>query len=506
MDAGYDAGPMDAGYDAGPMDAGYDAGPMWPEFAEVYAVTAAGAVTTGDLAALAAVEASGADLKVRWGDWVVTCGDFSVRTNGGYMCEGWLPFNTDVDPDGGVVSSTDPAEYRIALFNSTGATDEHRYTVESNSNVYDSASTADLQWLARDWRDFRYDASDPVDAGPDAGPPAALQALVDDAQAGTWVTNSGGPHVTAMVITQAGEHVAVLNPWHVSIQTGTNYTFQPNAYHFFQYMNSKDNLDSYSRWRIGAHTAVGNSTGNPERRWFSEPGWELSFRHDVSGNQIEGSLVDLVADVTSGADLHVAMATGNFHRCKRVKVAAGNGTVTCVVNDITNRDIATGDAVHFTDVNWVHQTITTGGVRDTVQYPVGGGTAAFTDNGTAAMAWYTNAWGWESVYRTGAGGSATNGTLAELRAAAAAGADVRAMITLSSGVRSTQECASVWLSPADDSIACLHRAQDTANNYWWLAVLNSNGVLNAHRVTMGTTTEVGIDSQSPDAVEWFVRR
>jgi hypothetical protein len=467
----------------------------WPTFVLTLMHDANGAVSAGSSAGLRARFDRRSDVKVRYQDDMLTCTEVEPTSGGWLVCQAWHPI-TLLD-DGTEWAPAVTPDWSISMFNESGYTDHARYRADTHTLVSNQAEQAGVAWFTRDWRSERY--AHTSTGGRLRGDVANV---VADAAAGVPVM-SLAIRPTRVVLTRGGTHVATLDPWHVSVQSGApSWGIQDDAYHFFQWV-STTGLDDASRWFIGVHTPNGANAYYLPQSWWSEPGWEEVYSHTATGAATSGSIGALLDAIDAGADVRVGIGD-LFDPCFVLEIDTASN-VRCVARSLVGHQIdANGDAVHTADVYREMRSVRTNGEVVTVRYPVGGSTQLSSTTAAAEVRWFVDRLGFESAFTTGLGGATLAGSRGVLLDAVEGAADVRVIATYPAA-RIVHACHAMKVDRTLDRAGCVYFADVAGEAHWTFGVANTDGVFREHRICFGTSTSCGVATQVPDTVEWIIR-
>jgi hypothetical protein len=463
--------------------------------------TSDGTVTTGDVERVREVMALRGDVKVMYDDWVLYC-TATWNQAGIASCQVWYPVTQS--EDGGEWLPSNPPDWWFSVLNSTGLLDHIRYRMDSHSATWDTTTRADVTWFARDWRTevFAHDDEGTAVRGERSD---LIEAVENGTPASPW-----SQRPPTLVVTGEGEQVGALNPWHISASyTGLNeVVIQSDAYHFLQWHNTTG-YHHMSRWSVGAHTNRGQTVLQTATSWWVEPGWDELYANDSDGSPLGGDLDELIAALLAGAELRVEADDGVFHDCTSAVI---NGDqVNCQVRDATGWTLSGDNVVHsLPDVYRNFRYVRSNGEVHTENYSIGSSSRLLNETETMPVRWFVNQTGWERVLATDEGGEVDLGSIDSLIDAITSGADIRAVLIWSEDSISLNACHALRFDRAGERAACVNFSPSIerpagATGYWYINVINTDGVVRDQRINYGTTTNAGTSTQRPARIEWFVR-
>lgn len=234
--------------------------------------------------------------------------------------------------------------------------------------------------------------------------------------------------------------------------------------------------------------------------------WVLVFENDVKGQQVSGSLQQLINDVRQGASVRVllwnsAMEADYIHiHHNQVSVQ-----LLQAVNRVNWQSFQT-------DSQWVWTMVTTNADTQQVRYNVGSSAFKGETLVKAAVKWFTKKTSCSNkpVYSHDKTGKALSGSLSDLMTSVKEGADLRGVSFQGASAFHVQNVAlsktlvsGQTLNPISTSILQNQQAARFQNNaYWWFTMYTTRGTLDMSRWTVGEHISRGHTQDRVD-IDWF---
>ena len=290
--------------------------------------------------------------------------------------------------------------------------------------------------------------------------------------------------------------------------------FQSDVYWWLTIHSTEENRH-ISRWNVGEHVQLNETTDTQETRWYTDPCWRLAYRHSDNGTQLSGSLSNLIHAVESG---HRVRLFFNSLSIEPDQVMVRNGHICVLMLNMLSKD----DVENFlSDVHWFWQIACTTGTVNIVRIEIGSTTYVA---GPAQMqheiSWFIDDRDWEMVLSVAADGSVVSGSKAELAWAIRGGAEVRYKLDLDvlepgsgySFIRTPDnmalngnEVAATHLRSVITFPVGLHEMNFNLPLTWQFTIAVTNADVIGSWWIVGDHTHVA-NTTVPIAAEWFVNR
>lgn len=305
--------------------------------------------------------------------------------------------------------------------------------------------------------------------------------------------------------------VAAQSLWHVSQEVASNhFKFQSNAYWWFTIWSTSAHRHT-SRWTIGQHTSRGETKDSEATEWFADSCWRLAYRHDDAGNQLEGSLSDLLTAIDNGHRVRV-LYKNNIISATQINIRAGHVSAS-LIDSVSKAGLSEFQS----DVYWYWRIASTTGNVRTTRYKVGINTYVPGDSlNKESLSWFVDTRPWTKALEVNDNGVVTFGSKAVLTHAIRNGAEVRYKLDFPSNPAdsySVLEADNIAINGNDvgamnvRSISLQNEGTTEVkfqdNPYWWFTITTTTGRIDMSRWTVGIHQSRG-HTNDKVGTQWFV--
>ena len=286
-------------------------------------------------------------------------------------------------------------------------------------------------------------------------------------------------------------------------------TFQDNAYWWWVIV-STDGLMQMTRYNVGSNVHRGDSTQQTSIKWYVQTFGFIPqpiYSHLANGSAVQGSLNNLVSDVTNGQDIRcVAAKKYNFPLQNIAVNIKGQAFVSGQTLDHISVKSSSKLIQFQSKAYWWFTIVTSRGLRDMSRWTVGLHQSRGHTQDTEALDWFADGC-WTEVYFHDEKGKRLSGSRQALTSALLSGHRVRFQIPKWNHYAAEADNLSVRNGHVTAqaikhvSKKGLKGFQDDA--YWYWLMVSTTGTVRATRYNVGEHTHRG-DSTDAMKVKWFV--
>ena len=262
-----------------------------------------------------------------------------------------------------------------------------------------------------------------------------------------------------------------------------------------------------SRWLVGEHTSPSSDTVDVPSVWYVDSCWKHVYTHDSNGQQLSGSLADLIAAVEAGHRVKLLIGSESIEPSMLV---IRNGVVNAVLLDSVSK---AGLRAFPSKVYWFWRMVSSTGSEKLVRYNVGDISSLSRSTRTQKMSWFIDERHWQHVLSVSNTGQVQSGSKPDLENAVRSGASVRLIKEISGGyvVLEVDNLAIAF----DGNIGAMNvralgfeldgdsEIDFPASPYWDFTITKTDGSIQVSRWTVGKHTNRGRVPETAN-IQWFV--